>query len=150
MNRSNPQKGSALVISLILLVVMTLLGVQAMRTNLTQERMASNVQDRNFAFQGAEAALREGERQGPFSANSPPLANPAAWDGTGAGVNTLDDFDDRFAQDPAHHAGPPHYVRVGIAVPPEWRYLYPVTAIGFGGQPNTVVVVQSSFEPAGQ
>ena len=148
MNRWNPQNGSALVISLILLVVMTLLGVQAMRTNLTQERMASNVQDRNFAFQGAEAALRAGESEGPFAADNIPLANPVGWDGTGG--NALTDFDDRFTDEPQHHVGPPNYVRVGIAVPPEWRYLYPVTAIGFGGQPNTVVVVQSSFEPAGQ
>ena len=37
------QSGAVLVIGLIILVVLTMLGVQGMRTNVAQERMAGNI-----------------------------------------------------------------------------------------------------------
>jgi len=46
---------------LILLLVMTLLGLAAMRGTLMEERMSANLLDRSLAFQAVEAALREGE-----------------------------------------------------------------------------------------
>lgn len=148
------QTGSALFVALILLLVLTMLGVQGMRSNVMQERMAGNMRERNIAFQAAEAALRLGESQNPFVAFSPgnvALANPAEWDGVAGGGTFFGDFPNFnlgvVDADPAFHIGPPQYVRVGIAVPPEWRYIYPVTAVGFGGQDSSVVVVQSSFEP---
>jgi len=55
------QSGAALIVSLILLLVMTLLGVSAMQTNVLEEKMAGNFRDRDLAFQAAEAALRDGE-----------------------------------------------------------------------------------------
>jgi len=56
------QKGSALLVSLIILVVMTLLGLSAMRTSTMEERMAGNMRDSELAFQAAEAALRAAEK----------------------------------------------------------------------------------------
>lgn len=53
------QKGAALVISLILLVIMTLIGLAGVRGITQQERMANHSIDRSLAFQSAEAALRE-------------------------------------------------------------------------------------------
>ena len=55
------QKGVALVIALVLLVVATLLGLSSIRTVALEERMAGNTYDRSIAFQSAEAALRVGE-----------------------------------------------------------------------------------------
>lgn len=55
------QRGVALVIVLILLLVMTLLGLASMRGTLLEERMSGNLFDRSLAFQAAEAALRQGE-----------------------------------------------------------------------------------------
>jgi type IV pilus assembly protein PilX len=55
------ERGAALIVSLIFLLVLTLLGVGAMRTTNMQERMAGNLRDSNLAFQAAESALREGE-----------------------------------------------------------------------------------------
>ncbi|KGM50988.1 hypothetical protein N792_13025 [Lysobacter concretionis Ko07 = DSM 16239] len=55
------QRGIALVVVLILLLVMTLLGLAAMRGTLMEERMSANLLDRSLAFQAVEAALREGE-----------------------------------------------------------------------------------------
>lgn len=55
------QRGVALVVVMILLLVMTLLGLAALRSTLMEERMSANMVDRSLSFQAAEAALREGE-----------------------------------------------------------------------------------------
>ena len=55
------ERGAALVIALIMLLVLTVLGTATARMTLLQERMTGNTQDRRVAFQAAEAALREGE-----------------------------------------------------------------------------------------
>lgn len=66
MMRTNPpmprQRGVALVVALILLVLATLIGVAASRGVVLQERMAGNTYDRSVAMQRAEAALRAAER----------------------------------------------------------------------------------------
>lgn len=56
------ERGAALVVALVLLLLMTVLGVSAMRTTTLQERMAGNLRDNNLAFQSAEAGLRAGEQ----------------------------------------------------------------------------------------
>jgi type IV pilus assembly protein PilX len=55
------QRGAAMVIALIMLLVLTLLATASARMTLLEERMTGNTQDRNVAFQAAEAALRFGE-----------------------------------------------------------------------------------------
>ena len=55
------QRGSVLVVSLLILLVMTLLGITAMSTTTLEEKMAGNLRDKGIAFQAAEAALRDGE-----------------------------------------------------------------------------------------
>lgn len=56
------QSGSVLMVSLVILLVLTLLGVSGMNTTVMQERMAGNVQESLSAFQAAEAGLRDGEK----------------------------------------------------------------------------------------
>lgn len=51
------QQGAVLVVSLIILVVMTLIGIASMSTSLMQEKMASNAQNTNITFQAAESAI---------------------------------------------------------------------------------------------
>lgn len=63
MTKRQRQQGSVLIVSLIILMVLTLIGITGMRTTLLEEKMASNSFDRNTAFQAAEAALRNGESQ---------------------------------------------------------------------------------------
>jgi type IV pilus assembly protein PilX len=58
----NSQRGVALVVALVLLVVATLIGLAGMRGTSLQERMSANMYDRSLAFQRAEAALRDAER----------------------------------------------------------------------------------------
>ena len=52
------QQGVALIVALILLVVVTLVGLAAVRGTIVQNRMAANLYDREIAFQSAEAAMR--------------------------------------------------------------------------------------------
>jgi len=56
------QAGSALIVSLSILLVLTILGVSSLRTTSLEEKMAGNSRDAQTAFEAAEAALREGER----------------------------------------------------------------------------------------
>jgi type IV pilus assembly protein PilX len=55
------QQGSVLILSLIILLVLTMLGVSSMSSSSLQEKMAGNFRDREVAFQAAEAALAYGE-----------------------------------------------------------------------------------------
>jgi type IV pilus assembly protein PilX len=55
------ERGAALVTSLLMLLVMTVLGLAAMQVTRMEERMAGNSRDVNVAFQGAEAGLRDSE-----------------------------------------------------------------------------------------
>jgi type IV pilus assembly protein PilX len=59
--RRGAQRGVALVVALILLVVATLIGLASSRGTMLQERMSSNSYDRSLAFQRSEAALRAAE-----------------------------------------------------------------------------------------
>lgn len=52
------QQGVTLVIALILLLVVSLLGLSAMKATTMEEKMVGNTQDLNVAFEAAEAALR--------------------------------------------------------------------------------------------
>ena len=52
------QRGVALLVALILLVVISLVGIAAIRGTIMQQKMAANQYDRQIAFQSAEAALR--------------------------------------------------------------------------------------------
>lgn len=56
------QTGAVLLVSLIMLLLLTLIGVTGMQTAGLEEKMAGNMRDRNIAFQAAEAALRDAER----------------------------------------------------------------------------------------
>ncbi len=55
------QRGAALIVSLIILMAMSIVGVGMMQTSTLEERMAANVGDSNLAFQRAELALRTAE-----------------------------------------------------------------------------------------
>lgn len=56
------QSGSVLIISLILMLVLTILGVSGMKSAVLEEKMAGNMRDSQLAFQAAEATLREAEQ----------------------------------------------------------------------------------------
>lgn len=55
------QRGMALLVSLVFLLLLTLIGISSMQNATLQEKMATSVTLRNQSFQAAEAALRIGE-----------------------------------------------------------------------------------------
>jgi len=85
---SKRQRGAALIVGLIMLLLLTLVGVAGMRDTLLQEKMAASMRDRDIALQAAEAALRAAELSlatgaGPVFTNSNGLYDR----GVAAGVN---------------------------------------------------------------
>ncbi len=156
------QRGSALVISLVFLVVMTLIAVGAMRDTTLQERMAGNLRDRSLAFQAAEAALREGENwllspAGRLTAGNlaADLLDPAAWDGVSPGPTqpAAPGFTDGnlHSANPAFHISPPRIARsrgsaldIGGSGGSPAIVSHDVTARGIGGSATTVVILQST------
>jgi type IV pilus assembly protein PilX len=54
-------RGVALFISLVLLLVLTIIGISAVQTTSLETRMARNEYDTLLAFQAAESALRDAE-----------------------------------------------------------------------------------------
>jgi type IV pilus assembly protein PilX len=55
------QRGVALFISLVLLLILTIVGISAVQTTTLETRMARNEHDTMLAFQAAESALRDAE-----------------------------------------------------------------------------------------
>jgi type IV pilus assembly protein PilX len=55
------ERGSALIITMLLLVAMATIGFAAMNSSNLQERIAGNERDRGIAFSAAESALRNAE-----------------------------------------------------------------------------------------
>lgn len=53
------QRGTVLVLSLIILSVLTMVAVTGMKTSITDEKMSGNIRDRELAMQAAESAMRE-------------------------------------------------------------------------------------------
>mgnify|MGYP001449037553 CR=1 FL=1 len=58
---SSHQRGVALIVALVLLLIVTVIGLASMRGTSLQERMSANMYDRSLAFQRSEAALRAAE-----------------------------------------------------------------------------------------
>ncbi len=55
------QNGAVLIVSLIIMMVMTMIGIASMQSSTMEEKMAGNMRDQSIAFQSAETALRAGE-----------------------------------------------------------------------------------------
>lgn len=185
------QSGAVLIVTLILLLVLTVLGMTAVRTTFLEERMARHHMDKAIAIEAAEAALRDAERWIDQQVALPHEEScPSAGSGNCSDVAVLDDaelldfggtpkadfataveqfslaqwqqhgkFIDEDTDDvpdiPAGAGEAPRYlVREVRFIPdslnrghgtPPGRYLYEVTAIGFGSSTNTQVVLQSTY-----
>lgn len=56
------QAGAALMVSLVMLLIVTLIGLASVRSATNQEKMSANMYDRALAYQAAEAALKAAEK----------------------------------------------------------------------------------------
>lgn len=61
--RSDAQRGSALPLILVLLLLLTMMALGGVSDSVLQERMAHNKQRVNLSFQAAESGLRHAEQQ---------------------------------------------------------------------------------------
>ena len=60
MHQSDMERGSALIVSLLILLVMTIVGVSTLNSTMMQEKMAVNSHDMITTFQAAEAGVGHG------------------------------------------------------------------------------------------
>jgi type IV pilus assembly protein PilX len=88
---ANAQKGSALIISLLLLIALTLIGLTTMRSTRLETAMAGGARESGIAFQAAEAALRDAEQ---FIETTVAVS---AFDGSGGLLGEDDDEPDFFS-----------------------------------------------------
>lgn len=152
------QNGSALIVGLILLLVVTILAIAGMQDTLLQERMSGNWHDRNLAFQASEAALREGETWLDASIANRQAAEehgrlqaPRAWEGANAhGTLDLSNSEVALAEAASYYVNPPSYSRVpgqmDIAEP-ECDRQFPVYSHGVGGTGSARVTLEASVRP---
>lgn len=71
------QQGVALIVSLVLLLVMTIVGLSGIKLISTQEKMVAYTYDRSVAFQAAEATLRTVENSIELAGTPTPSAGAA-------------------------------------------------------------------------
>ncbi|WP_051074956.1 PilX N-terminal domain-containing pilus assembly protein [Thioalkalivibrio sp. ALJ16] len=142
---SDRQGGSALIVALILLLVITLLAVAGMQNTVLQERMAGNMHDRNIAFQQAERGLRDAQRGLP--GNTSPMVDFPSW--------VASEWDEELSASPQSFA---YYVErleiTGAECPPGQvcpedfgavvtGNAYRITSKGVGGSPEAIVILQA-------
>lgn len=145
------QEGSALIVSLVMLLLISLIGVSSMQGTVLQERMASNLQDRNLAFQASERALKAGEKALAadalaYSLNDR-LVNSFIWDGSGANATTLATGDDQLSEEPDYHVGWVAEYCPSLEVGDPCFERFAVTSRAQGGTDTAVVILQSMFMP---
>ncbi|HEY7884559.1 MAG TPA: PilX N-terminal domain-containing pilus assembly protein [Cellvibrionaceae bacterium] len=163
------QSGMTLIIGMIMVLLITIIGLAAIRGSGLQEQMAGNMRDRQVAFEAAEAALRGGEGfvlQGSVPIGSQQgfvasLDSPAAsfWLGMGdapfdwaAGSATVAGIDG-VSEAPRYVVEEVSFIEPGLfGGAADWssiqnmepEIMYRITARGVGGNANSVVVLQST------
>lgn len=171
MNPSRPhaQRGTALVIAMLFLVILGMLGMSTMTATTLEERMAGNARDRDIAIQAAEAALRDAERDlvndnAAYRIIAIPTGFVAACTlalcTEGASTANLDDplksaFLGQFTvetplQGPVQQ--PRYMIELLAAIPPgspppgkSWRN-FRVSAKGWGRSADSVVILQTVYQ----
>lgn len=160
------QEGVALVISLIVLVVLTLIGLVALRTTLLESRSTANAIDITLASRAAEVGLREAEtwlflQEDPPSCQSgcSDFAVMPITDNNYSNANEFLGLSDADWQALANESTirlestslPTYFViretdaEEGYVTDEADFYTYEITAIGYGQNRATRYIVQSTF-----
>lgn len=168
--RRAAERGSVLIVSLVMLIVMTLIGITSVSTSSLQERMAGNTRDMALAFQAAEAALRSaetwfeetpgagkafGSQPGMYTFGTHPRIHAAE---TWASARPYPGHIDGVAEQPrfileelgtigdnANSLTDMNITNYGDDTGGEQLTAARITARGVGGTPGTVVYLQSTF-----
>ncbi len=121
------EKGSVLIVSMLILLVLTLIGVTAMGTSALEEKMAGNSRDQNLAFQAAETALRDAET---FAEG---IASVAAFNNTN-GLYATGGAPDIFATATWAWAGTVSRTATGTIAGPKNQPRYIIEIVSVSGQ----------------
>lgn len=166
MTTSSPhrQRGLALIVGLLILLLITIIGVTAMRSTTMEEHMAGNMQRRDASFQAAEAALRAGEKKlnaatlpafngtnGYYPASSP--SQKPRWET----INWSDPSAVIQYKGTLNHASASYFIErlpiaygpaqsVNASAPATRLSGYRVTARGVDANGNAVVILQSTYK----
>ena len=146
-----PQRGAALIIGLIMLLILSLLGVTAISNVTLQEKMAGGLMDRNRAFQAAETALRIAEQEaattnggaGFYDVNAgteqPDPSDVALWEENFFPGPTIEGRDSEIARAPRYRIE--RQIKFSNVTPT----IYRISAVGYGNRPGSSVVLQTTF-----
>lgn len=138
--------GAALIVSLLLLTVLTLIGLTSVRTARMQTTMATNSKESSYAFEAAEAAMRDAEQ---FVAN---IVSVAAFDGN-SGLLGEDDAEPDYANATSWSStNSKAYSGTFPSVATQPRYIikYLGTVINQVAQDKAVVIGSYSEQPPAQ
>ena len=142
------QRGMALLVSLVFLLLLTLIGLSSMQNATLQEKMAASVTLRNQSFQGAESALRVGESAVQMETYSLPVCSgttqcaPPAESSTitGAGFNSTSGVTWIASGSGFYGVQNIGTTLTAVNVPSNTSTtLYRVTAVGIAGNSRSVV-----------
>lgn len=151
------QNGSALIIGLIILLVMTIIGVTTMQTTLLQEKMTGSLRDGDLAFQAAEAALREAEKDIEPSTSQPGwivqlntlpdlLEQDHAW--WTSNSNTAEATFSGVATNPRYVGESEAFIRDSLRLghgPVTGRNVFRTTARGTGGTDSAEAIIRTRY-----
>lgn len=141
--RSPHQQGSALIVSLVFLLLLTLVSVAGIRSSTSQERMAGNLKLKTQSLQAAESALRDIQRQlAQAAGNNKPLPNPCA----GVLCNTADAA---FDLDSTGTPGPGWVQIPTSSATNNMQIWYRITALGETLAPANTASRNPPYEGAG-
>lgn len=168
------QRGAALVISLVFLLLLTLFAITAVNTSTLEEKMAGNIRDAHIAFQSTESALRAAEawlntltarpptssaKPGPtgvWALGAPGDFTDSAhdhswWTANGiefgvAGIREIVEADEDPYYVIEQRGFVPDSYNIGHEYAPQaGRYYYRATGHGLGATRNSQALLQSSY-----
>ncbi len=172
MNTANPnvrvrQRGVALITAILLLLVLTIMGISMFRSFGMQEKIAGNVREKQRAVSAAESAQQyaefwltndavppTGTCTGPVSSAIGQVCLPTAIDFTVTpwpihvtyaqftADNTLTGNGAPTAG--SYYSAPQFYI-TDLGVYGTGGELYQIDAVGYGGTPDAVAVVESTY-----
>ena len=144
--KAHRQHGMALIITLVFMLILTIIGISALQSGITQSRMASNQQDYDLAFQAAEAALRQGESfiaEADASALSGLAADESVCECTPDQTYNLNH--DSLSANPQFCVDEIGVVDHSVDTDSRIERLYCIRAMGIGASDNAQVMLESRF-----
>jgi type IV pilus assembly protein PilX len=135
------QRGAALVVGLVLLLVLTVLGISGMNTATLELVMANNSQAQQAAFQAAETGIDFAVGNGSYPTSAPTVFPPAAL---GDGSYSANAVMDCVATTPV----PDIAFSIGTSSGSAQAYHFDIVAVGSGPR-NAVATHNQSFYVVG-